>query len=336
MIEDPRSSMGFDYYAILGIPREASDVEILLAYRKLAVRCHPKNDFHYPPDIPFPSMSLEHYWELLNEAFDVLSNSLRKRIYDIYGEEGLKSGVVTPRGFVEPYVFSNDCMKIYKEFFATYSPYGDLIDAATKPPPLCLDDRTIVKVKGPDIEKFVDLDLEEIYHGTIKKMEILREEFVDEAQVETVLVSETLQVPVQPGAPSGTKIRFEEAGDRNPKTIPSDIVFVLREKEHPLFRRDKSDLLMLMPITLQQALVGFRLEVAGIDGRQLVTQVVDVVTPEYVKVFQGEGMPMPDSSEDPKARGNLYVTFKIDYPSFIPKKIREKLKDVFDELYSIE
>lgn len=78
-------------------------------------------------------MSLPHYWELLNEAFDVLceyswkswvtnrfcislltANPLRKRIYDVYGEEGLKKGVVTPTGFVQPYVFSNDCMKIYK------------------------------------------------------------------------------------------------------------------------------------------------------------------------------------------------------------------------------
>ncbi|XP_058458434.1 dnaJ homolog subfamily B member 13-like [Malaya genurostris] len=330
------SSMGFDYYAILDIPRDASDVDIRLAYRKLAVRCHPGNDFHYPPALPFPTMSREQYWELLNEAFDVLSNSLRKRIYDIYGEEGLKSGVVTPHGFQEAYVFSNDCMKIYKDFFATYSPYGDLIDAVTKPPPLCLDDRTTVKVKGPDMEEFVDLELEEIFHGTTKKMQILREEFVDETQVETVLVEETVRVPIQPGVTSGTKIRFEEAGDRNPKIIPSDIVFVVREKDHPLFSRDKADLHMIMPITLKQSLVGFPLKIVGIDGRQLMTEVVDVVHPEYTKIFKGEGLPKVDSTKVPKPRGDLCVSFKIDYPDFIPKRIREQLKEIFDDLYSIE
>lgn len=43
-----------------------------------------------------------------------VANPLRKQIYDIYGEEGLKTGVVTPTGFIQPYVFSNNSMKIYK------------------------------------------------------------------------------------------------------------------------------------------------------------------------------------------------------------------------------
>ncbi|XP_065090554.1 dnaJ homolog subfamily B member 13-like [Ochlerotatus camptorhynchus] len=304
--------MGFDYYAILNIPRKASDVEIRLAYRKWAVRCHPKNDFHDPPEIPFPSMPLEHYWELLNEAFDVLSNPLRKQIYDVYGEEGLKLGVVTPTGFVEPYVFTNDCMKIYKEFFATYSPYGNLIDSVTSPPPLCQDDSRIVRVKGPDIEHFVDLELEEIFQGAVKKMRITREEFIGEARVQTTVVEDTLTVHTLPGVSTGTKIRFEEAGDCSPKIIPSDIVFVVREKAHPKFQRNGADLHTLVPISLQEAMVGFPLEIDGVDGRQLVLQIVDVVHPEYVKVLKGEGLPFPNAEEDNK-RGDLYVTFKSKY-----------------------
>ncbi|XP_055532127.1 dnaJ homolog subfamily B member 13 [Wyeomyia smithii] len=323
--------MGFDYYAILDIPKSASDIEIRLAYRKWAVRCHPQNGFHETPKIPFPSMSLDHYWELLNEAFDVLSNPLRKHIYDIYGEEGLKAGVVTPTGFVEPYSFSNNCMKIYRDFFATYSPYADLIDAVTNPPPLCLDDRTKVKVKGQDIEHFINLDLEEIFYGTIKKMKIIRDEFVDDSQVETILVEETLDVHITPGVPTGTKIRFVEAGDRSPKIIPSDIVFVVNENPHPRFLRNEADLFMVVTITVGQALVGFTLEITGIDGRQLLTQVVDVVEPSYVKVLKGEGLPSPNN-EQPNARGDLYVSFKVLYPKFIPKQIRENLQNIFQEL----
>ncbi|XP_053686649.1 dnaJ homolog subfamily B member 13-like [Sabethes cyaneus] len=301
--------MGFDYYAILDIPKSASDVEIRLAYRKWAVRCHPQNDFHETPEIPFPSMSIAHYWELLHEAFEVLSNPLRKRIYDIYGEEGLKAGVVTPTGYVEPYKFSNNCMKIYKDFFATYSPYADLIDAVTNPPPLCQDDRTKVKIKGPDIEHAINLDLEEIFYGTIKKMQIVRDEFADDSELETILVEETLTVHISRGIPTGTKIRFEEAGDRNPKIIPSDIVFVVKENPHPVFWRKGADLYTVVQITVEQALVGFPLEITGIDGRQLVIQIVDVVEPNFVKVLQGEGLPIP-GGEQSNSRGDLFVSFE--------------------------
>ncbi|EDS44202.1 chaperone protein dnaJ 2 [Culex quinquefasciatus] len=321
--------MGFDYYAILDIPRTASEVDIRLAYRKLAVRCHPKNDFHDAPQIPFPSMSLEHYWELLNEAFDVLSNAHRRQIYDLYGEEGLKSGVVTPAGFVPPYKFSNDCMKIYKDFFATYSPYGDFIDAVTRPPPLCADDPTAVRVKGPDIVHPIELSLEEIFHGAIKKMRIIREEFADEAQVEMVLVEDTIPVHVPPGVPSGTSIRFPEAGNRGPKIIPSDIVFVVTESNHDRFRRDGVDLHAVQNISLENALIGFSLEIEGIDGRQIVTQIVDIVDPHYVKIFEGEGLPFP---EDTTQRGDLFVTFEVSFPNFIPKELREKFRIVFQEL----
>ncbi|XP_062534962.1 dnaJ homolog subfamily B member 13-like [Armigeres subalbatus] len=324
--------MGFDYYAVLDIPRSASEIEIRLAYRKWAVRCHPKNDFHDTPEIPFRSMSLPHYWELLNEAFDVLSNPLRKRIYDLYGEEGLKTGVVTPTGFVQPYKFSNDCMKIYKEFFATYSPYGDLIDAVTNPPPLCQNDTSLVRTKAPDIEQYVDLELEEIYHGAIKKMKITREEFVDEVQVQTKMIEETITVPITAGIATGARIRFEGAGNCSPKTFPSDIVFVVREREHERFRREGPDLHMEVRISLKDALIGFPLEFVGVDGRQLVIQIVDVVHPGYLKIIKGEGLPIPDSENQTK-RGDLHITFSISFPSFISKNLREKFRLLFDEVH---
>ncbi|EAT48615.1 AAEL000360-PA [Aedes aegypti] len=324
--------MGFDYYAILDIPRSASAIEIRLAYRKWAVRCHPKNDFHDPPEIPLPSISISHYWELLHEAFDVLSDPLRKRIYDVYGEEGLKSGVVTPTGFVKPYVFSNNCMKIYKDFFATYSPYGDLIDALTNPPPLCQNDASLVRSKAPDIEQYIDLELPEIYHGAIKKMKITREEFIDDAQVRTKIVEETLTVPIPAGTPSGTKIRFEGAGNCSPKTFPSDIVFEVRERTHERYRREGADLQVEVPISLKDAIVGFPLELIGVDGRRLAIQIVDVVRPGYVKSLKGEGLPVADGDE-PLKRGDLHLTFSTSFPDFIPKNLRDKFRVLFDELY---
>lgn len=143
-------------------------------------------------------------------------------------------------------------------------------------------------------------------------MRITREEFIDEAQVQTSVIEDTLTVHTPPGVPTWTKIRFEEAGDRSPKIIPSDIVFVVREKVHPKFQRDGADLHTTVPISLQEAMVGFPLEIDGVDGRRLVLQIVDVVHPEYVKILEGEGLPLPNAGDE-KKRGDLYVTFKSKY-----------------------
>lgn len=135
-----------------------------------------------PHQSPFPFITTEKHWELVNEAYDVLSNDLYRIVYDVYGEEGLKGGVPTNNGYIDPYAYHGDYMKTYVNAMSTASPYADLIDAITNPPPLYSTKYGMgVKVKDKDIEKLLYLDLDEIFYGGIKKMKIIRYEFVDEA-----------------------------------------------------------------------------------------------------------------------------------------------------------
>merc|ERR1711963_407706 len=80
-LEELKLKMGKDYYTILGVSRAASDDEIKKAYRKLALKYHPDKN---------QSPGAEERFKEIGEAYDVLSDSRKKQIYDQYGEEGLK------------------------------------------------------------------------------------------------------------------------------------------------------------------------------------------------------------------------------------------------------
>merc|ERR1712180_85564 len=77
-------TMGKDYYSILGVAKGASDDEIKKAYRKLALKYHPDKN---------QSPGAEERFKEIGEAYDVLSDSRKKQIYDQYGEEGLKGSM---------------------------------------------------------------------------------------------------------------------------------------------------------------------------------------------------------------------------------------------------
>ena len=68
----------------------------------------------------------------------------------------------------------------------------------------------------------------------------------------------------------GKKIVFSGEGDQEPGLEPGDIVVVLEEKDHPVFKRDKTDLHMKLQLTLTEALCGFQKAIKTLDNRQLV------------------------------------------------------------------
>lgn len=279
--------MGFDYYAILDVPRTATSFEIELSYRKLALRLHPQRK-NYPQhpnprpegtfDLPLPTLPERSYWELLNEAYDVLSNSLCREVYDQYGENGLKRGVAAPNGYIAPYCYHGDAMRTYFEFFGSYSPFSDLIDATTNPPLLYnVKEGVGVKNKDPAVERLLHLDLEDVFHGGVKLVKILRHEFVDEFQKKTEVKEIALSVPIAPGIIEGTRLVFPESGDQGPTRIPADIIFVVCDKPHKVFRREKLNLHMDYSIGLKEALCGFKMTIKTIDDRKLEVLITDVV-----------------------------------------------------------
>ncbi|XP_034406855.1 dnaJ homolog subfamily B member 13-like [Cyclopterus lumpus] len=120
-----------------------------------------------------------------------------------------------------------------------------------------------------------------------------------------------LVINVKPGWKEGTRIIFPKEGDQGPNSIPGDIVFIVRQTSHPLFVRQHNDLIYKAQVTLQMALTGFSVDVQTLDGKLISIPVNDIVHPSYHKVVTGEGMPL---SQDPDQRGNLIITFDIQFP----------------------
>merc|ERR1719265_315971 len=83
---------------------------------------------------------------------------------------------------------------------------------------------------------------------------------------------EVLEVMIQKGSPDGHKVNFREMADEHPDADTGDVNFVLKQQEHPEFKRKGADLFMERKISLVEALCGFELEITHLDGRKLLVK----------------------------------------------------------------
>ena len=77
-----------DYYEVLGVSRESTEGEVKKAFRRLARELHPDVNTHDPGS--------EERFKEAAEAYEVLSDPERRRTYDRYGHDGLRSGGWSP------------------------------------------------------------------------------------------------------------------------------------------------------------------------------------------------------------------------------------------------
>lgn len=122
-----------------------------------------------------------------------------------------------------------------------------------------------------------------------------------------------LEVHVDKGMRDGQKITFSGEGDQAPNIIPGDIIIVLDEKPHPVFKRNGDDLYFDAKIDLVTALAGGQFAIPHLDERVLLVSVLpgESIHPGMVKVIPQEGMPTYRHHD----RGNLFVKFTINFPA---------------------
>jgi len=261
--------MQTDYYKILGIPRNSSDVQIKQAYRKAASQWHPQRNHGVDSEIAAKNFASS------AEAFQVLSNPALRGYYDRYGETKFKNGVpgTGPEAFAG-WKFDATPMSVFEHFFGSNNPLGDYVppdDLFLPAPPL---------KQAPTIEVNVYCSLEELFLGATKKVKIIRSIHQNGVAVQDEKI---LTCEIQAGWREGTKLTFPNEGNEGEKCTAGDVVFTLKELPHPRLHRIKNDLHFRSTISLKQALTGFLIDVMVLDGRTLPLSINEVVKPGYKK-----------------------------------------------------
>lgn len=336
---------GKDYYAILGLKRDATQNEIKKTYHKLALEWHPdraKNKSELP--------ERERRFKEIAEAYEVLSDPKKRSTYDKFGEAGLKGGFSEaaaggmPRdaasffttggggGYYQP----ADPNHIFKMFFGTGSGFGRGAKPNAEFSDMEIDDGAgdffmpgafgARQSKPSVVTRALIVTLEDLYLGTKKKLKISRRLLSGKE------TSKTIVVDILPGYKPGTKITFRGEGDEINSKKSQDIVFVIEARPHPTYTLTGNNLNTAITVPLVKALCGFDENIKTLDGRTITVSggKDSPVSPNDRIIVPGEGL-LDRKSSIPNSRGNLIVTIQVRFPRSFTELQKNNLRNILPE-----
>uniref|UniRef100_A0A4W3K0R6 DnaJ homolog subfamily A member 1-like n=1 Tax=Callorhinchus milii TaxID=7868 RepID=A0A4W3K0R6_CALMI len=319
------------YYDILGVEPGSSTEEIKKAYRKLALKFHPDKN---PEE--------GERFKGISQAYEVLSDSKKRDLYDRGGEEAIKGGG-TSGGFHSP-------MDIFDMFFGgggrmhsrperrgkrnvahqLSMSLEDMYNGATRK--LTLQKNVICQkcngecysAQGRNSRGGTEVHIQQIGPGIIQQIQTMCSECRGEGErinakdrcktcsgKKVVREKKILEVHVDRGMKDGQKITFHGEGDQLPGLEPGDVIIILDQKEHASFQRSENNLITQMEINLVEALCGLKHTIKTLDNRTLVigSRPGEVIRPGDVKCILNEGMPL---HRNPFERGLLIIQFQVN------------------------
>ncbi|KAK8757175.1 hypothetical protein V5799_000128 [Amblyomma americanum] len=303
-------AMGKDYYAMLGLSKDASEAEIREALKRFSDQKDKE----------------------VAEAYEALRNTKKRDTSGQSGKEGLKNNarsggpsVSDNKGYAHtPEGASEAAFEELFDPFASFFGSGGLFG-----PNFCNQSST-KEGSGREApvnetsELDLDVTLEEVYNGCTRKVKVRRKVIAPGQRVATS-DEKVFTIEVKPGWKAGTRITFHREGNQyHYGSVPGDLVFIIRDKPHPHFRRDGVDVRYEAKITFKEALRGGQVEVPTLTHGKITVPLNDIVTPNTVKRIPGQGLPHP---KDPTARGDLLLSFDIECPRHTTEVERQLLWD---------
>ena len=278
-----------DYYAILGVEKEAPEKEIRQAFRRLARQYH--------PDVNQNDESAEEKFKQINEAYSVLNDPDSRQKYDRYGDNWKHADQFraadnggTFRRRAGPGgrdIFSGSSTGFQgrgrRSVFEDFGFFGG--DGDFRPPPA---------------EHHVTVSLDEAFHGVYRLLQMQD--------------GRRLEVKIPAGVDNGSRVHISPDGSQG-----GDFYLVVTVTAHNAFRRQGRDLYVDVELPLDDAVLGAELFVPTLSGQVALT--VPPETPNG-RLFRlsGQGMPSLGGESD---RGDLYATVAVKLPTGLDDEGRE-------------
>lgn len=343
-----------DYYEILGVGRSATEQELKSAYRKLALKYH--------PDRNPGSKEAEERFKEAAEAYSILSDPEKRRLYDNYGHQGL-SGAATAG-------FNPDAFADFADIFGDFFGFGDLFGASRG--------RRTRAQRGEDTRYDLEISFEDAIYGKEIELQIPRMEpcaschgsgaesedgwttcslcrgrgevFYQQGFLSIrktcsqcggagrilrrpcrackgeayVQTSRKLKVKIPPGIDSGMKMRVPGEGQPGSNGgPPGDLYVFIAVKPHPVFERREYDLHCVVPLNVAQAALGAELHILTFEGLETVKVPEGVQSGETLRL-KGRGVPYVNGG----GRGDLIVHLEVR----IPRKLTREQRKLFEQL----
>ncbi|PON72420.1 Terminal organelle assembly protein [Trema orientale] len=323
---------GKSYYDVLQVPKGASDEQIKRAYRKLALKYHPDKN-------PGNEEANKRFAEI-NNAYEVLSDSEKRNIYDRYGEEGLKQHAASGggRGGGMGGMNIND---IFSNLFGGGGP-GEEEERIAKGDDVVIELEATLEdlYMGGSLKVWREKNVikpapgkrrcncrNEVYHRQIGPgmFQQMTEQVCEQCQnVKFEREGYFLTVDIEKGMQDGQEVLFYEDGEPIIDGEAGDLKFRIHTAAHDRFTREGNDLHTTVTITLVQALVGFEKTIKHLDDHLVNISSKGITKPKEVRKFKGEGMPLHFSSK----KGDLYVKFEVLFPTSLTEDQKSKIKEI--------
>ena len=179
------------------------------------------------------------------------------------------------------------------------------------------------KPKPEDIEVTLDCTFAEFYNGCFKTCRYERN-IVQADGKTTASKAESVQLEVKAGFSEKTVLTYKGKGHQEVGHAPSDFVIKFAQTCDDRYKRVGDDLVLTLPITLEQAFEQKPHTFTTLDGRKVTLAFDELISPQTCRLLSGEGMPM-ESSNKTRTKGDMYVRFAISFPKQFAAECRQKL-----------
>jgi len=302
-----------DYYSVLGVDKNASQDDIKRAYRKLAKKYH--------PDTNPGNKQAEEKFKDINEAYEVLSDTEKRKNYDNLGSEfNFQNGYdFDPSRFGAgrnvKYEYRTGGTGEHSDFFNMFFG-GSGFDFDSLFGNMGSNKRTMsYAYDGEDIEAEIEITPEEGFKGAEKRISL---------RGQSMGKSLTFRIPK--GVKDGEKIRLKGQGESGVNGGQNgDLFLKVRVRPSERFTLEGNDLTTTLDIMPWDAALGSESAVDTIDGKILIKVPAGIQTDSKIRVA-GKGY-MDKSGR----RGDLYIKVRIVNPGYITHEMKglyEKLRQV--------